>query len=58
VEGYLVDMVFHRAKAGFRCVSGSVHLVHRLLHQRLQPVKLGVAVCNNYRAMVVSSKLS
>jgi hypothetical protein len=51
-------VVFHRAKASFRRVSGSVHLVRQLLHQRLQPVEIGVAVCNNYGAMVVSSKLS
>jgi hypothetical protein len=43
---------------GFQCVSGSVHLVRQLLHQRLQPVELGVAVCSNYEAMAVSSKLS
>jgi hypothetical protein len=53
-----VDAVFHRAKAGFRCVFGSVHLVRQLLHQRLQPVELGVVVCSNYGAMAVSSKLS
>jgi hypothetical protein len=32
VKGHLVDTVFHRAKASFRCVSGSVHLVRQLLH--------------------------
>jgi hypothetical protein len=53
VEGHLVDTVFHRSKASF-----SVHLVRQLLHQRLQPVELGVAVCSNYEAMAVSSKLS
>jgi hypothetical protein len=58
MEGHLVDAVFHRAKAGFRCVPGSIHLVCQLLHQRLQPVELGVAVCTNYGAMAVSSKLS
>jgi hypothetical protein len=26
VKGHLVDAVFHRANASFRCVSGSVHL--------------------------------
>jgi hypothetical protein len=51
-------VVFYRAKARFRCVSGSVHLVRQLLHQRLQPVELGFAICSNYRAMTVSSKLS
>jgi hypothetical protein len=35
-----------------------VHLVRQLLHQRLQPVKLGVAICSNHRAMAVSSRLS
>jgi hypothetical protein len=54
MEGHLVDAVFHRAKAGFRHVLGSVHLVRQLL----QPVELGVAVCSNYGAMAVSSKLS
>jgi hypothetical protein len=58
VEGHLVNVVFYRAKARFRCVSGSVHLVRQLLHQRLQPVELGFAICSNYRAMTVSSKLS
>jgi hypothetical protein len=58
VEGHLVDAVFHRAKASFRCVSGSAHLVRQLRNQRLQPVEFGVAVCSNYGAMAVSSKLS
>jgi hypothetical protein len=58
MEGHLVDAVFHRAKASFRRVPGSVHLVRQLLHQRLQLVELGVTVCSNYRAMAVSSKLS
>jgi hypothetical protein len=58
MEGHLVDTVFHHAKASLRCVSGSVHLVRQHLHQRLQPVELGVAVCSNYGAMAVSSKLS
>jgi hypothetical protein len=58
VEGHLVDAFFHRAKASFRCVSGSVHLVRQLLYQRLQPVELSVAVCSNYGAMAVGSKLS
>jgi hypothetical protein len=42
----------------FRRVSGSVHLVHQFLHQRLQPIELGVTICRNYRAMTVSSRLS
>jgi hypothetical protein len=50
MEGHLVDAVFHRAKASFRCVSGSVHLVRQLLHQRLQPVEFVVVVCSNYGA--------
>jgi hypothetical protein len=58
VEGHLVDAVFHRAKASFRCVSGSVHLVRQLLHQRLQRIELGVAICSNHRVMAVSSRLS
>jgi hypothetical protein len=58
MEGHLVDAVFHRAKAGFWRVPGSVHLVRQLLHQRLQPVELGVTVCNNYGTMAFSSKLS
>jgi hypothetical protein len=58
MEGHLVDAVFHRAKASFWPISRSVHLVRQLLHQRLQPLELGVAVCSNYRAMAVSSKLS
>jgi hypothetical protein len=58
VEGHLVDAVFHRAKASFRRVSGSVHLVRHLLYQRLQPVELGIVVCSNYGAMAFSSKLS
>jgi hypothetical protein len=58
MEGHFVDAVFHRAKASFRCVPGSVHLVRQLLHQRLQPVELGVTVCSNYGAMAVSSKFS
>jgi hypothetical protein len=58
VEGHLVDAVLHHAKESFRCVSGSVHLVLQLLHQSLQPVELGVVVCNNDGAMAVSSKLS
>jgi hypothetical protein len=58
MEGHLVDAVFHCAKASFRRVSGSVHLVCQLLHKCLQPVDLGVAVCSNYGAMAVSSKLS
>jgi hypothetical protein len=51
-------VVFHRAKASFRCVSGSVHLVRQLLHQHLQPIELGVTICRNYRAMTVSSRFS
>jgi hypothetical protein len=58
VEGHLVDAVFHRAKASFRCVSGGVHLVLQLLHQRLHPIELGVTVYSNHGAMVLSSKLS
>jgi hypothetical protein len=58
VEGHLVDAVFHRAKESFRSVSRSFHLVRQLLHQRLQPAEFGVAVCSNYGAMAVSSKLS
>jgi hypothetical protein len=58
MEGHLVDAVFHRAKASFRRVPGSIHLVRQLLHQRFQPVELDVAVYSNYRAMAVSSKLS
>jgi hypothetical protein len=58
MEGHLVDAVLHRTEAGFRRVSGSVHLVRQLLDQRLQPVELGVAVYSNYEAMAVSSKLS
>jgi hypothetical protein len=42
----------------FRRVSVGVHLVRQLLYQRLHPVKLGVAVCSNYGAMAVNSKLS
>jgi hypothetical protein len=56
MEGYLVDAVFHRGNAGCRRVPGSVHLVRQLLHQRLQPVELGITVCSNYRAMEVSSE--
>jgi hypothetical protein len=58
MKGHLVDAVFHRAKASFRCVSRSVHLVCQLLHQRLQPIELGVAIFSNHRAMAVSSRLS
>jgi hypothetical protein len=32
VEGHFVNAVFHRAKASFRRVSGSIHLVCQLLH--------------------------
>jgi hypothetical protein len=35
VKGHLVNAIFHRAKASLRSVSGSVHLVRQLLHQRL-----------------------
>jgi hypothetical protein len=35
MRGHLIDAVFHRAKASFRCVSGSIHLVRQLLNQRL-----------------------
>jgi hypothetical protein len=58
MEGHLINAVFHHAKASFRCVSGSVHLVRQLLNQRLQPIKLGIAICGNYRAMAVSSRLN
>jgi hypothetical protein len=37
MKGHLIDAVFHRAKASFRCVSRRVHLVCQLLNQRLQP---------------------
>jgi hypothetical protein len=33
MKGHLIDAVFHRAKAGFRRVSGSIHLVRQLLNQ-------------------------
>jgi hypothetical protein len=39
-------MVFHRGNAGCRRVPRGVHLVHQLLHQRFQPVKLSIAVCS------------
>jgi hypothetical protein len=58
MEGHLVDTIFYRTKASFRRVPGNVHLVRQLLHQRLQLVELSVAVCSNYGAMAVSSKLS
>jgi hypothetical protein len=58
VKGHLVNAIFHRAKASLRSVSGSVHLVRQLLHQRLQPIELGVAICSNHKAMAVSSKMS
>jgi hypothetical protein len=50
VKGHLIDAVFHRAKASFWCVCGSVHLVHQLLDQRLQPIELGVAICGNNKS--------
>jgi hypothetical protein len=44
VESHLINVVFHCGNAGCRCVPGGVHLVHQLLHQRFQPVKLNVEV--------------
>jgi hypothetical protein len=46
MKGHIIDAVFHRGNAGRRRVPGGIHLVRQLLHQRLQPVKLGVTVCN------------
>jgi hypothetical protein len=58
MKGHLIDGIFHHAKASFRYVSGSVHLVRQLLNQRLQPIKLGVAICGDRRAIAVISRLS
>jgi hypothetical protein len=58
VESHLIDAVFHRGNASCRRVPGSIHLVRQLLHQRLQPVELSVAVCSICGTMMVSSKLS
>jgi hypothetical protein len=46
MKGHLIDTVFHRGNAVYRRVPRGVHLVRQLLHQPLQPVKLGVAVCS------------
>jgi hypothetical protein len=35
MQGHLVDAAYHRAKASFRRVSGSVHIVRQLLGQCL-----------------------
>jgi hypothetical protein len=45
VNSHLVDAVFYRGEAVRRRVSRGVHLVHRLLYQYLQLVKLGVTGC-------------
>jgi hypothetical protein len=50
VKDHLIDAVFHRAKASFQCVSGSVYLVRQLLNQRLQPIELGVMICGNRKS--------
>jgi hypothetical protein len=57
MEGNLINAVLHRGDAVGRCVSGGVHLVRQLLHQRLQTVELAVAVCSIAKMMVVNSRL-
>jgi hypothetical protein len=58
MKGHLINTVFHRAKASFRCVSGSIHLVRQLLNQRFQPIELGIVISENHRTMAVSSRLN
>jgi hypothetical protein len=58
MKGHLIDAIFHRAKASFRCVSGSLHLVRQLLNLRLQLIELDITICRNYIAMAVSSRLN
>jgi hypothetical protein len=48
VKGHLIDAVFHRAKASFRCVSGSVHLVRQLLN-RLGSVSRSAGITEQWR---------
>jgi hypothetical protein len=58
MKGHLIDATFHRAKASFRCVSGSVHFVRQLLNKRLKTIELGIAICGGHRATADSSRLN